>query len=285
MMDLFVAIQRDKTIRQLKLDARAHAELARTFSEGSAAFFGPDTEVFAYEAGFTPDADGVVRVALELPRALKRCGKQKPSDLPPLEPKTLRAEPPIALVAIEQGRTPRFTFQAVDNRNLLRAGGVLLFGPKSFSVNRELAIAVSGRIDAVSAGKYLYFRNEHTVRRFLDIDHLFRAVTDDELGNLFAQKAFCEVELAAVKLVATEPLRRKLHFVLASGRPIKPKVVQAVGDRVGHEVQIRRGALVVPTERVAFREFVRILADDYLESLQYQEQVYLTTSKRSVKSK
>lgn len=284
-MDLFVAIQRDKSIRQLKLDARAHAELSRTFAESGRAFLGPETEVFDYEAGFTPDGDGVVRVELELPKALKSCGKQKPSDLAALDPKSLRTEPPIALVAVEQGRAPRFTFQAVDNRNLLRAGGVLLFGPKSFSVNRELAIAVSGRVDAVSAGKYLYFRNEHTVRRFLDIDHLFRAATDDELANLFAQKAFCEVELAAVKLVATEPLRRKLHFVLASGRPIKPKVVQAVGDRVGQKVEIRRGALVVPTERAAFREFVRILADDYLESLQYQEQVYLTTSKRRVNRK
>ncbi len=284
-MDLFVAIQRDKTIRQLKLDARAHAELSRTFAQIGAEFLSPDTEVFDYEAGFTPDGDGVVRVELELPRALKQCGKQKPSDLPALDPKTLRSEPPIALVAIEHGRVPRFTFQAVDNRNLLRAGGVLLFGPKSFSVNRELAIAVSGRIDAVSEGKYLYFRNEHTVRRFLDIDHLFRAVTDDELDSLFAQKAFCAVELAAVKRVATEPLRRKLHFVLASGRAIKPKIVQTVGERVGHAVEIRRGALVVPTERAAFREFVRILADDYLESLQYQDQVYLTTSKRRVKGK
>jgi len=284
-MDLFVAIQPDKTIRQLKLDARAHAVLSQTFSEIGAAFFGPKTEVFDYEAGFIPDGDGVVRVELALPNALKRCGLQKPSELPALDPKTLRSEPPIALVAIAQGRTPRFTFQAVDNRNLLRPGGVLLFGPKSFGVNRELAVAVSGRIDAVSEGKYLYFRNEHTVRRFLDIDHLFRAATDDELASLFAQTAFCEVELAAIQLVATEPLRRKLHFVLASGRPIKPKIVQAVGERVGQTVQIRRGALVVPTERTAFREFVRILADDYLESLQYQDQLYLTTSKRRVKGR
>jgi hypothetical protein len=194
-------------------------------------------------------------------------------------------EPPSALVAIEHGRSPRFTFQAVDNRNLLRAGGVLLFNPKGFSVNPDTAISISSRVDAIYKGKHLYFKNEHTARRFLDLDHLFRAVTDDELDQLFRQKMFANVNLASVKSVATVPLRRKLHAVLTSGREIKPKILQAVGQRVGHAIEIRKGALVVPTERAEFRDFVRILADDYLESLQHQDQLYLTNSKRRVKGK
>jgi hypothetical protein len=140
-------------------------------------------------------------------------------------------------------------------------------------------------VDAVFKGKHLYFRSEHTVRRFLDIDYLFRAVTDEELEHLFRLKAFANVNLADVKSVATVPLRRKLHAVLSSGREIKPKVVQAVGERVGHAVEVRKGALVVPTDRAEFREFVRILADDYLESLQHQDQLYLTNSKRRLKDK
>ncbi|HWZ88663.1 MAG TPA: hypothetical protein VNW92_07430, partial [Polyangiaceae bacterium] len=284
-MDLLVAIQRDGTLRHLKLDARATAAVARTFAEFGAAFLGPNTEVHEYEAGFQPDDDGVVKLDFELPEALRQCGKSKPSDLKVAEPKLVRDEPPSALVAIEHGRAPRFTFQAVDNRNLLRAGGVLLFNPKGFSINPDTAIAISSRVDAVYKGKHLYFKNEHTARRFLNIDQLFRAVTDDQLEQLFSQKIFAKVDLSGIKTVATVPLRRKLHAVLASGREIKPKILQAVGERVGHAIEIRKGALVVPTERAEFREFVRILADDYLESLQHEDQLYVTNSKRRVKAK
>jgi hypothetical protein len=201
------------------------------------------------------------------------------------DPKLVRNDPPIALVAVEQGSSARFTFQTVDNRNLLRAGGVLLFNPKGFSVNRETAIAISNRVDAVYTAKRLYFKSEHTVRRFLNIDHLFRAVTDDELDQLFSRKIFASANLSSIKSVATVPLRRKLHAVLSSGRPIEPKILQAVGERVGQVIELRKGALVVPTERAAFRSFVRILADDYLESLQHEDQLYLTNSKRRISNK
>src|SRR5450755_2346849 len=133
-MDLLVTIQRDGTLRHLRLDARATAALTDTFTGLGNAFVGPDTEVLEYQAGFQPDDDAVVKIDFELPETLRQCGKSKPSDLQLADPKHVRSEPPIALVAIEHGRSPRFTFQAVDNRNLLRAGGVLLFNPKGFSV-------------------------------------------------------------------------------------------------------------------------------------------------------
>ena len=48
------------------------------------------------------------------------------------------------------------------------------------------------------------------------------------------------------------------------------------------QVEVRGGRIVVPTTRKGLADFVRIVHDDFLESMFEGKRVYLTTSKKSV---
>ncbi len=280
-MDLILAIQKDRSVRQLELDARAAKSLSGTLKTFADLYL-DNVELHEYAPAFHPEAGGRVVVKFTLPEALQKCAKATPSNLASLKPDQAAVTPPVALVGVEQGSTPRFVFQAVNASMMLKKGRVILFNPDGFTVNAQPGIAIRGRVDAVHLGGKLYFTSEQVVRRFLDIDYLFREATDDEIEQLFKRTAFAVDDWTELKDAANSVLRRKLHIVLSSGRKIVPTDVKALAKRIGETVEVRKGALVVPTEPAAFREFVRLLAHDYLES-PLDRELYLATSKRPVK--
>lgn len=282
-MTLVLTIQKDKSLRQLNLDKHALATISDTLTQQADSYL-KDVEFHDYSPGFKPEAGGLLRVNFTLPTSLQKCGASTPSSLAQLKPDALIQDPPAALVAVEQDAKPRFIFQAVDSRVLLRKGRVILFNPGSLSVNAAPGLVVRNQIDAVHVGGKLYFASEFVVKRFLDIDYLFREATDDEIDELFSGNAFKVDDWDELKSSANSLLRRKLHVIATSGKAIVPKAVKALAERIGESVEIRKNALVVPTEPAAFREFVRMLANDYLES-PLDHELWLTTSKRPAKKK
>jgi hypothetical protein len=239
-------------------------------------------EFHDYAPGFKPEDDGMLRVKFKLPDALQRCSRSTPSDLEALDPQAAAATPPVALLGVEQGTSPRFAFQSVDGRMMPHRNGAILFNPNGFTMNKQAGILVRSRVDAVHLDGKLYFTSEHVVRRFLDIDYLFRQATDQEIKELFSGPAFQVDDWKELNSSANIPLRRKLHVVQSSGKKILPLAVKALAKRLGSEVEVRKGKLVVPTGPAEFREFVRMLSDDYLES-PLDHELWLTTSKRPAK--
>lgn len=280
-MDLILAIQKDRSVRQLELDAPALATLSQLLKAVADDYLN-DIELHDYSPGFKPDDHGMLRVKFKLPASLQRCSRQTPSDLQALDPKAAVATPPVALVGVEQGTSPRFAFQSVDGRMMLHRNGAILFNPNGFTMNKQAGILVRSRVDAVHLDGKLYFTSEHVVRRFLDIDYLFREATDQEIRELFSGPAFQVDDWKELNSSANVPLRRKLHVVQSSGKRIMPMAVRALAKRLERDVEVRKGKLVVPTAPAEFREFVRMLSDDYLES-PLDHELWLTTSKRPAK--
>jgi Domain of unknown function (DUF4868) len=200
--------------------------------------------------------------------------------VPPLTKADIAGDPPIALVALGTGRDPIFAFQAIDARNTLRPGWAFFFNPGGFTLQEEVGISVHARLDALHRGGKLYLRSEYVVRRFLDLGDVIREATEKEIETLFAAKVFAVDDWEALKVAASDPLRRKLHAILQSGRSFNTAQIRRVASRIGFELQVRNGAVVVPTSRTGFRDFVRVIDDAYLQSVLDEKSMYLTTSKR-----
>jgi hypothetical protein len=159
-----------------------------------------------------------------------------------------------------------------------------MFNVKGFALSDKPGIIVPDTIAAIHKGGRLFFASEANVRRFLDLGDIFRAATDEEIDNFFGSKTFVVDDLGALKGSATTLLRKKLHALTKSGRAFTPRGLQRVATKIGIDLKIKGGAVVVPTERAALRDFVRLLNDDYLASLHDAGALYLTTSKRPIAS-
>ena len=281
-MDLLLALHKNGAVREVRLSPRARTALTFTIDALAARLLHAETEQHDYEPGFRPEEDGVVVLEYPLPESLWRCRQTLPNDVDAVSDKTLAGETPVGLVAVDTGRAPRFVFQAVDSRNFLRQSRALFFHPRGFDLDDRVGLVIADRVDAIHKGGRLYFRSEHTVRRFLDMTAYFQVATDEDLRKLFGGKSFAVDDWEGLKSAASDVVRRKLHAVLASGSKFEPSRVRAVAQRVGVQVEVRGGRLVVPTTRKELHDFVRVVHDDFLESMFEGSQVYLTTSKRSV---
>jgi hypothetical protein len=283
-MDLLLALHRDGTVREVGLSRQASEALAFLIDGLARAFLNAATEQHPYEPGFRPEDDGVVVLDYGLPESLWRCRQILPNDVLRLNEATLTDDPPTALVAVDTGRAPRFCFQAMDRSDVLRQERSLFFNPGGFEFNAQVGLLVPERIDAIHKGGRLHFRSEFQVHKFLGLASFFEEATSEGMKTFFGAKTFVVDDWNSLKEAANSLIRRKLHRVLASGRTFQPKKLQAIAERLGLGTpEIRKGRVVVPSGRAELRDFVRILNDDFLESLHDQEHVYLTTSKRAVK--
>jgi len=156
-MNLLLAIQRGEVVREVRLAREAHAALSESM--------GALAERFVRRE----DDDGVRMIGVALPEFLWRCRAALPNDVQALTEDSLRDQPPVALVAIDTGTSPRFCFQALGGRRVLQEGRALLFNPRAFGLNRRPGLVVADRLDAVHVEGRLHFRSEHTVRRFLNV--------------------------------------------------------------------------------------------------------------------
>jgi hypothetical protein len=278
-MDLLLAIRRDRTLREVRLEKTAAAGVGQAFTDMDEKFRSDDIERLPYQPAYKPAANELLELVYDLPPSLWACRTVLDSTIPALDNSSLRKEPPIALVAVTCGRHPTFRFQATDNKNLLHTKWVLLTGPKHFHLNQNAGLVIGQHLDAVHEGGKLYFKSEHNVRRFLDLEKFFREATDEEIENVLNVKPFTIDNLPGVKAAANTLVRRKLAQLAASQQKFNLPALKIAARKAKVRITERNGALVVPSTPRELQLLVRLLHDDYLESLLGSGRVYRTNSK------
>jgi len=168
-MNLLLSIQRGEVAREVRLARDAHAALSEAMGALADRFVVARAERRGLEPGLRAEDAGVRVLEVALPEYLWRCRAALPNDVQALTEDSLREQPPVALVAVDTGASPRFSFQALGGRRVLQQGRALLFNPRAFGFNRRPGLVVADRLDAVHKEGRLYFSSEHTVRRFLSI--------------------------------------------------------------------------------------------------------------------
>jgi Domain of unknown function (DUF4868) len=284
-VDFLLAIRKDRSLAEVRLQPATQRALTKRFDQLASALRDPALERHPYEPAFTPDADSVLELkSYVLPEGLWSCRRTLPN-LPVISEEDLSANTPAAIVAVSVGAKPTFAFQAVGTRSILREQSTIFFNPKGFVLNDDAGISITAKLDALHEDSVLLFRNEQTVRRFLPMDEFFKEATDDDIDEFFDEATFVVDDTDEVRAAATQLQRRKLHRLLKEGVKLTPSVMQRIAKRVGTALTTSAGRIVVPKSRKEFADLVRILHDDFLQSLHGTDIVYLTTSKRPVKKK
>lgn len=283
-MKVLLAIHRDaaRSVSRLSLAAPALANVWRSIEVVTTKIRGFSRQ--KYVSGFVPEEGDALELKLELPDSIARCGRSVPQDVAILTREKLQEWPLAALAFVDTGDAPTFRFQAIDSRNMLAPNhNVVFFNPNGFELASEVGIALSERVDAIHELGKLLFVSEPMVNRFLDLSNFFRQATDKEIDMLFANAIFAPVDTKMLKANASANVRRKLRAVVKRGTLPSVKEIQAIALRVGTEVEVVNGAVVVPIEAKALTTFVRILNDDFLETLDVRKEVYMSSSKRRIR--
>jgi hypothetical protein len=281
-MDILLAIQRDRTLQEVRLEKRSHHTVATAFDELGLAFLKDGTEILPYTAGYKPDAGELMELKYDLPEQLWDCRSALDTGVLKLDAASLTSSPPVALVAISCGRRPLFQFQAIDNRQLLHTKHVLLMGAGNFHLNANPGLVIGDRIDAIHEDGKLYFPSEHTVRRFLDLEKFFLEATDEQVQTVLGARPFAIDNMVAVKAAANTLVRRKIAELAEAAPKFKLPMLKLAASKAKIRLNERNGAIVVPSAARELEKLARLLHDDYLESLFGSGRVYRTNSKLPV---
>lgn len=283
MTRVLLAIHRDeaRSVSRISLATRALDRIWASLDEATTHFGKLSKQ--KYEPGFSPEEGDVLDLKFELPVALDRCKKSVPQDVPVLTEEKLEEWPLAALVFLETGDTASYRFQTIDSRNMLEPDhNVVLFNPNGFELSSQTGIALSERVDAIFENGHLYFTSELTVNRFLDIAEYFREATDKEIDSLFTDKLFAPVDVKVLKKIASSNVRRKFRAVMQHKKLPTAKEVLEIAKRIGAEIEIVKGAVVVPTDAKRLTTFARILNDDFLETMDDRKELYMSSSKKPI---
>ncbi len=284
MTKVLLAVHRDeeRSVSRISLATRALDRVWSSLDEATARFKKLSKQKYA--PGFSPEEGDVLDLKFDLPQTLDRCKKSVPQNVPLLTETKLEEWPLAALVFLDSGESATYRFQAIDSRNMLAPDhNVVFFNPNGFELSSETGIALSERVDAIHENGHLYFLSELTVNRFLDISEFFREATDQEIERIFADKMFAPVDLSALKKVANTNVRRKLRAVMKRGTVPTVKAILEIAKRIGAEVEVAKGAVVVPTDSKRLTTFARILNDDFLETMDDRKKLYMSSSKRPIR--
>jgi hypothetical protein len=284
MTRVLLAIHRDeaRSVSRISLATRSLDRIWASLDESTTRFRKLSKQKYA--PAFSPEDGDVLDLKFELPVALGRCAKSVPQDVPVLTETKLEEWPLAALAFLDTGDDATYRFQTIDSRNMLAADrNVVLFNPNGFELSSQTGIALSERVDAIFEKGHLYFTSELSVNRFLDIAEYFREATDKEIDSLFSDKLFVPVDVKRIKKIASSNVRRKLRAVMQRKRLPTAKEISAIAERIGAEIEIVKGALVVPTDARRLTTFARILNDDFLETMDERKALYMSSSKRPVR--
>jgi hypothetical protein len=284
MTRVLLAIHRDekRSVSRISLATRALDRIWNSLEDATTRFQKLSKQTYA--PGFSPEEGDVLDLRYELPIALDRCKKSVPQDVPVLSESKLEEWPLAAVVFLETGDDATYRFQAIDSRNMLAPDrNVVLFNPNGFELSSQTGIALSERVDAIYQKGHLAFTSELTVNRFLDISEHFREATDQEIDSLFSAKLFAPVDIEALKKIASSNVRRKFRAALQRKKLPTAKEILEIAKRIGAEIEILKGAVVVPTDAKQLTTFARILNDDFLETMDERKELYMSSSKRPVR--
>lgn len=267
---------RDVTVRRLRAEAGAHAEVVTLLTAQGERLLAPDLRRVDFDPGYElPDGE-VFAAPFELPPALAAVTKapDQPADLTRTQ---LENDRLLALVAMDtpwSGDSSQLVIQAMDARLTIKPKDrlALMLHKDTFVKATTPGITLGTQVDAVLVGGLLLMTSPTRVRSFLDIAPVLEPATDTQVRELAAHPLLAVDDVEALLDAADQVTRRRVSSLLhhkVLDRVTVPRVVEvAKGFGIDAQVTTVDGVerLRLPTERADLKDLVDVLDDNIFDS-------------------
>lgn len=256
--------------------------------KASASLRAATARVVKYDPGYTPGPHEVFRIRnFPLPADIVMALK---APLPP----TLKA------AEIEKARVRSlFAARLRDNDDVevlfqsFQQGQVISYSgwrhyfieDGTFTKMEHTCVAFAESLAAVYRDGTLYFKSDVTVRRFLDLNAFYRQATDGDIRHFMTRDLWEPKAAKTVKPFVDDVVRRKVAEIQFRGNllGVSPARIRTKARQMGVPVTVhgsgREARLAAPQDKRHFKALLRLLADDFVESLLTRWR-YLSNSKR-----
>ncbi len=274
----------ENTIARVSLNRESQKSLSDIFQDQAKEILNDDRERHEYAPSFVPTDGGIIELEFNLPAELAQLAPTIPNNIPKLTHEQIRTFTAKAVMAVNPA-AGRFAFQAIDRRRFLGPRRpILLFGPEANELKTTNGLVLGEKLDALYEGGYLYFTSETVVRRFLDLDSIFREATDTEIVDLLNSDKFMGFDENVVldPSVADTWVRRKVMFIKQSN--LLDEVGVVVLRQAAKECGVTLGGnarkIAVPDTKKELKVLLKFLSEDFLESPIRRKTIFEVSGKR-----
>jgi hypothetical protein len=275
-------------VRIIPLNEALQAEIRHDFEDQLYRLLADDPEEVAFEPGHQPEEGEIAYLSdFALPRTI--------SD-------ALRNPVESSRMVVNEGQLNKvkgfFTgdragsqvlLQTFDRRRLLSSRWLtILYSGGTFQRLQTLGLTLDTKLAAALIDGRLYFQSFAAAHRLLDLGAIFREATDEEVVAFSLHPAIQATDPALLMQHADSWVRRRFTLIRQSGlldiRGVQERLVN-IGARYTIAISFdRTGRLVVPTEKKAFKQIVRLLSDDFYTS-EISGTSFLSNSKRRLSAR
>lgn len=288
--EFFCLVESDSAlaVRRVRVTEDLQKRLSKEFHRQEKEFLPKDVEVLDYEPGYTPDEEVFVLRGYSLPAHLRDIEDARDA-LTEVSEEEIEEGHVKALIAAALTKNPsRLLFQNFDARQVIqRTGFFLLLGDDTFRRVDNTGIVVGSKLSALRKDGALYFRSEHMVRRYLPLDPVFEAATDEEIEEFVQVPLFAPTSVSDFVEIADRWIRKKVTSIQRRGVLEKEPLPKIVKIAKGFGVQVvtqklnGEDKIVLPKDKKPLKALLRFLDDDLLVS-RLTDTRYQVNSKRPI---
>jgi hypothetical protein len=287
---LYFVVLPDYRVKRLMVSRDVQQTLDKNFRDEARDFMQGFTPT-DFEAGYGPEENEIFRVRLfDLPEQFSECVRNPHHcdhiTRDELVPGAIKAV--VGAEADEGGEVALAIYKRIDSSKLIDRTKMafVMHERDTLNVHDDKVFVIPDRVDAVYKDGDLYFFSHYTTKQFLPVGDLFREATDADIGNLLAEGTLVTDDQDNFQELLDSWSRRRIAMIM--DRPIwnyvpVPNIKRQAQD-FGITIETRdddgRHVIVLPDERKALKDVLRVLNEDLMESQLSHNRWQISSKKR-----
>lgn len=273
--------------RHVKVKQGVQDTLGETFEEQLKDFWG-DRSFVPFDGGYSPSEDELSEIKdFALPEDIAQVVASN-ANLEHLKASDLSTQLLRSFFSVMRTKEVVIGFQGLTRARVVTSSRLnFILSEDTLQRLVDPGLTLQDQITAVYANKNLYFRSYRSTQGFLDLTEYFREASDADIKEFLDSEPIRVTDKAKFEANLDSSTRKRLYYIKQSKilDKIEPKTVVSVARHYGLKVDTHKSGkqlqLVFPERKEEFKKFLRILADDILQSRLTKES-YVSNSKRKL---
>lgn len=285
---LFVLVgsREKREVRRAPLTQALQEELSEHFATRYDVEFAESHKVLDYTPGYKADKHEVSEISpFKLPSALAEAMKDPTS---PSVITTAEIEAGARVLVAYDPESGLALFQHLDARTVIHRGFSIVLSREHFKRQDAAGLVIRDQIHAAVLGSSLTFQSFYFASQIFELTDWFESASNEQVDEFLGHESLAPVKPDLFKGALDTWSRRKIRSIQTSAHldTVTPAVWKAAAAKCGLVLQFTSGRnpkIVLPTTKKELREVLRLLDDDYLDSIVNEGTTFQVSSKRKVR--
>ncbi|MEO5365461.1 MAG: DUF4868 domain-containing protein [Magnetococcus sp. WYHC-3] len=291
-MNFFVLLHGEQghAFRRLDISREIQEQLEPLFRQQEVDFLNGVDEVTEFNGGWKPDENEHLRVSSNpQAQAVAEVIRSNPTSVQAIGASELKPPLAKAIFTGEVGRygVVRVLMQRIDPRKYLSPTALFALIAKQDRLVRleEPVLSLDNQLLCVTTDDAIRFRSFHNLKMVFDLKDLYKEATDQDISALAGHEHIEVGDLSKLMANADTQVRKLLYSIKAEGVLDRhtPDAIKEAGSRLGFNLSVTNGKLVIPQDKKELKALLRFL-DDSIYEAELTGNRYETNSKRRMNS-